>query len=37
VYAKARVNDPEGDPPSMGQRQADALGMIAEAASATKS
>jgi len=32
MYAKARVNDPEGDPPSMGQRQADALGMIAEAA-----
>src|SRR5438067_427978 len=32
LYAKARVNDPEGDPPSMGQRQADALGMIAEAA-----
>src|SRR5258705_1895157 len=31
MYAKARVNDPEGDPPSMGQRQADALGMIAEA------
>src|SRR5438093_2905036 len=32
LYAKARVNDPEGDPPSMGQRQADALGVIAEAA-----
>ncbi|HEY2993146.1 MAG TPA: DUF222 domain-containing protein [Methylomirabilota bacterium] len=32
LYAKARVNDPEGDPPSMGQRQADALGMIAEGA-----
>ena len=32
MYAKARVNDPEGDPPAMGQRQADALGMIAEAA-----
>ncbi|HEY2996881.1 MAG TPA: DUF222 domain-containing protein [Methylomirabilota bacterium] len=26
------MNDPEGDPPSMGQRQADALGMLAEAA-----
>ena len=32
IYAKARVNDPEGDPPSLGQQQADALGMIAEAA-----
>jgi hypothetical protein len=32
MYAKARVNDPEGDPPTMAQRQADALGMIAEAA-----
>ena len=32
IYAKARVNDPEGDPPTMGQRQADALAMIAEAA-----
>ena len=32
LYAKARVNDPEGDPPSLGQQQADALGMIAEAA-----
>ena len=32
IYAKARVNDPEGDPPTMGQQQADALGMIAEAA-----
>jgi 5-methylcytosine-specific restriction endonuclease McrA len=32
MYAKARVNDPEGDPPSHAQQQADALGMIAEAA-----
>jgi 5-methylcytosine-specific restriction endonuclease McrA len=32
MYAKARVNDPEGDPPNLGQQQADALGMIAEAA-----
>jgi hypothetical protein len=32
MYAKARVNDSEGDPPSHGQQQADALGMIAEAA-----
>src|SRR2546427_3898794 len=32
LYAKARVNDPEGDPPLYGQQQADALGMIAEAA-----
>ncbi|HUM15140.1 MAG TPA: DUF222 domain-containing protein, partial [Candidatus Nitrosotalea sp.] len=32
MYARARVNDPEGDPPSPGQRQADALGIIAEAA-----
>jgi hypothetical protein len=32
MYATARVNDPEGDPPSMGQQQADALGIIAEAA-----
>ena len=32
IYAKARVNDPEGDPPTMGQQQADALEMIAEAA-----
>ena len=32
LYAKARVNDPEGDPPSLGRQQADALGMIAEAA-----
>jgi len=32
MYAKARVNDPEGDPPSHGQQQADAFGMIAEAA-----
>jgi uncharacterized protein DUF222/HNH endonuclease len=32
MYAKARVNDPEGDPPTKGQQQADALGMIAEAA-----
>ncbi len=32
LYAKARVNDPEGDPPTMAQQQADALGMIAEAA-----
>jgi hypothetical protein len=32
LYAKARVNDPEGDPPLHGQQQADALGMIAEAA-----
>src|SRR5439155_16227175 len=30
MYAKARVNDPEGDPPTRGQQQADALGMIAE-------
>ena len=32
LYAKARVNDPAGDPPSHIQQQADALGMIAEAA-----
>ena len=32
LYAKARVNDPEGDPPMHGQQQADALGLIAEAA-----
>ena len=32
MYAQARVNDPEGDPPSLEQRQADALGMLAEAA-----
>jgi 5-methylcytosine-specific restriction endonuclease McrA len=32
LYAKARVNDPEGDPPWHGQQQADALGIIAEAA-----
>ncbi|PYM17206.1 MAG: hypothetical protein DMD78_30170, partial [Candidatus Rokuibacteriota bacterium] len=32
LYAKARVNDPEGDPPQFGQQQADALGIIAEAA-----
>ena len=32
LYAKARVNDPEGDPPTPGQRQADAIGLIAEAA-----
>ena len=32
MYAKARVNDPEGDPPTIGQQQADAVGIIAEAA-----
>ena len=32
LYAKARVNDSEGDPPQFGQQQADALGIIAEAA-----
>ena len=32
LYATARVNDPEGDPPLHGQQQADALGLIAEAA-----
>jgi len=32
LYANARVNDPEGDPPSQAQQQADALGLIAEAA-----
>ena len=32
LYAKARVNDPEGDPPQFGQQQADALGIIAQAA-----
>src|SRR2546426_8003698 len=32
LYAKARVDDPEGDPPLHGQQQADALGIIAEAA-----
>jgi 5-methylcytosine-specific restriction endonuclease McrA len=32
MYASARVNGPDGDPPSHGQQQADALGMIAEAA-----
>src|SRR3989442_2831056 len=32
LYAKARVNAPEGDPPLYGQQQADVLGMIAEAA-----
>src|SRR5439155_19703944 len=32
LYAKARVNDPEGDTPQFGQQQADAPGIIAEAA-----
>ena len=32
MYTNARVNDPEGDPPTMGQKQADAVGIIAEAA-----
>ena len=32
MYQKARVNDLEGDPPTIGQQQADAIGMIAEAA-----
>ena len=32
MYATARVNGPDGDPPSHAQQQADALGMIAEAA-----
>ena len=32
LYAKARVNDPEGDPPVMTQQQADAIGLLAEAA-----
>jgi 5-methylcytosine-specific restriction endonuclease McrA len=32
LYSKARVNDPESDPPLMSQQQADAIGMIAEAA-----
>ena len=32
MYRRARVNDPEGDPPSVGQQQADALGLIAETA-----
>jgi 5-methylcytosine-specific restriction endonuclease McrA len=32
IYQKSRVNDPEGDPPTIGQQQADAIGMIAEAA-----
>jgi hypothetical protein len=32
LWAKARVNDPEGDPPLHSQQQADALGIIAEAA-----
>ncbi|HEY2992011.1 MAG TPA: DUF222 domain-containing protein [Methylomirabilota bacterium] len=32
LYAKARGNDPAGDRPLHGQQQADALGMIAEAA-----
>ena len=32
LYANARVNDPEGDPPTLGQQQADGLGMIAEVA-----
>lgn len=32
IYAKSRVNDPGGDPPTSGQQRADALEMIAEAA-----
>jgi hypothetical protein len=32
MYHRARVNDPEGDPPTVGQQQADALGLIAETA-----
>jgi Domain of unknown function (DUF222)/HNH endonuclease len=32
LYREARVNDPGGDPPSMAQQQADALGLIAQAA-----
>jgi 5-methylcytosine-specific restriction endonuclease McrA len=32
MYRKARINDPEGDPPTLGQQQADALGVIAEVA-----
>jgi len=32
MYRNARVNDPEGDPPTVNQQQADALGLIAEAA-----
>jgi Domain of unknown function (DUF222) len=32
MYAKARVNDPEGDPPTIGQQQADAIAIIAETA-----
>ncbi|HTO10648.1 MAG TPA: DUF222 domain-containing protein [Candidatus Binatia bacterium] len=32
LYRQARVNDPEGDPPTLGQQNADALGLIAEAA-----
>jgi uncharacterized protein DUF222/HNH endonuclease len=32
IYQRARVNDSEGDLPTPGQQQADALGLIAEAA-----
>ncbi|HTO10253.1 MAG TPA: DUF222 domain-containing protein [Candidatus Binatia bacterium] len=32
IYRDARINDPEGDPPTRSQQQADALGIIAEAA-----
>jgi hypothetical protein len=32
MYEQARLNDPAGDPPTMGQQQADALGLIAESA-----
>jgi hypothetical protein len=32
MYEQARLNDPAGDPPTMAQQQADALGLIAESA-----
>ncbi|HET7341847.1 MAG TPA: DUF222 domain-containing protein [Methylomirabilota bacterium] len=32
IYEHARINDPEGDPPTVGQQNADALGLMAEAA-----
>jgi Domain of unknown function (DUF222)/HNH endonuclease len=32
MYQHARINDPEGDPPTMAQQQADALALLAETA-----
>jgi hypothetical protein len=32
MYQQARLNDPEGDPPTMAQQQADALALLAESA-----